>query len=285
MLALVGTVMSRSPSRNVLLRDGDGVLGTHTLDTSVFRHGCSRCAAILVTPSTAYDPDVARFPGHPYPQRASARSAHARRTTDTGPSPHGKPTEMSPRHIRGTTEYRGPPTRQPRAQHLYSSRRPRSLPEQSALFLASDRWTTRRPHRRSARRHRTSTWLSSQYTALAFTEELVAAGIAGSIGTVGDALDNALMESMIGLYKAECVTVTREGQNWNGLRDVERETAEWVRWYNDHRIHSSIDYLTSIERELMYVATIAQRGDVASTPASREPMTVQGIGKVAASGR
>jgi putative transposase len=102
----------------------------------------------------------------------------------------------------------------------------------------------------------------SQYTALAFTEELVAAGIAGSIGTVGDALDNALMESTIGLYKTECITATGR-RNRGGLRDVERETAEWVRWYNHDRIHSSIDYLTPVERELMYAATIAQRGEVA----------------------
>jgi putative transposase len=45
-----------------------------------------------------------------------------------------------------------------------------------------------------------------QYTALAFTEQLAEAGIAGSIGTVGDALDNALMESTIGLYKTEWLT-------------------------------------------------------------------------------
>jgi transposase InsO family protein len=103
----------------------------------------------------------------------------------------------------------------------------------------------------------------SQYTALAFTEELVEAGIAGSIGTVGDALDNALMESTIGLFKTECITPGARGKNWVGLRDVERETAEWVRWYNHERIHSSIDYMTPIEREVMYAHTIAQRGEVA----------------------
>jgi transposase InsO family protein len=53
------------------------------------------------------------------------------------------------------------------------------------------------------------------------------------------------------------------GQNWSGLREVERETAEWVRWYNHERIHSSIDYMTPIEREVMYGDTIAQRGEVA----------------------
>ena len=103
----------------------------------------------------------------------------------------------------------------------------------------------------------------SQYTALAFTEELAKAGIAGSIGTVGDALDNALMESTIGLYKTECITPGAGGRNWAGLREVERETAEWVRWYNDERIHSSIDYMTPKEREVVYAYTIAQPGEVA----------------------
>jgi len=103
----------------------------------------------------------------------------------------------------------------------------------------------------------------SQYTALAFTEELAEAGIAGSIGTIGDALDNALMESTIGLYKTECITPAGHGRNWAGLREVERETAEWVRWYNHERIHSSIDYVTPIEREAVYAHTIAQRGEVA----------------------
>ena len=98
----------------------------------------------------------------------------------------------------------------------------------------------------------------SQYTALAFTEALADAGIAGSIGTVGDALDNALMESTIGLYKTELINTRRRGRNWSGRAEVERETAEWVRWYNNERIHSSIDYLTPIEREVMYAGTIAQ---------------------------
>ena len=103
----------------------------------------------------------------------------------------------------------------------------------------------------------------SQYTALAFTEELAEAGIAGSIGTIGDALDNALMESTIGLYKPECIIPGARGRNWSRLREVERETAEWVRWYNHERIHSSIDYMTPIEREVVYAHTIPQRGQVA----------------------
>ena len=99
----------------------------------------------------------------------------------------------------------------------------------------------------------------SQYTALAFTEALTEAGIAGSIGTVGDALDNALMESTIGLYKTELINTRERGRNWSGRAEVERETAEWVRWYNNDRIHSSIDYMTPNEREVVYADTIAQR--------------------------
>jgi putative transposase len=103
----------------------------------------------------------------------------------------------------------------------------------------------------------------SQYTALAFTEQLAEAGIAGSIGTVGDALDNALMESTIGLYKTEVIVPGGRGQNWSGPREVERETADWVHWYNNVRLHSSIEYMPPIEREMQYAASIAHRGEVA----------------------
>lgn len=99
-----------------------------------------------------------------------------------------------------------------------------------------------------------------QYTALAFTE----AGIAGSIGTVGDALDNALMESTIGLYKTESIVPGARGRNWSGgQHEGERATAEWVRWYNHERIHSSIDYPTPIEQNMRCVEVFAQQGAVA----------------------
>jgi putative transposase len=65
----------------------------------------------------------------------------------------------------------------------------------------------------------------SQYTSLPLTEALTEAGIAGSIGSVGDALDNALMESTIGLFKTELINRQR---SWTGRADVERETASWT---------------------------------------------------------
>ncbi len=103
----------------------------------------------------------------------------------------------------------------------------------------------------------------SQYTALSFTEALIEAGIAPSIGTVGDALDNALMESTIGLYKTELIEHDRP-RTWNGRAEVERETASWVHWFNTTRIHHSIGKLSPIEFEEQYRRTdTAQPGEVA----------------------
>ncbi|GAC1594063.1 MAG: hypothetical protein NVS3B21_15700 [Acidimicrobiales bacterium] len=103
----------------------------------------------------------------------------------------------------------------------------------------------------------------SQYTAISFTEALLEAGIAPSIGTVGDALDNALMESTIGLYKTELIEHDRASA-WTGRAEVERETASWVHWFNTTRIHHSINKLSPVEFEEQYRQTnVAQPGEVA----------------------
>ncbi len=90
----------------------------------------------------------------------------------------------------------------------------------------------------------------SQYTSIAFTTALMEAGIAPSIGTVGDALDNALMESTIGLYKTELIDLHR--RTWSGPAEVETETASWVHWFNTDRLHSSINYNPPITYERQY---------------------------------
>jgi putative transposase len=74
----------------------------------------------------------------------------------------------------------------------------------------------------------------SQYTSFRFTTHLLTAGIDASVGTVGDALDNALMESTIGLYKTELI---KPRGPWHTLAKVELATAEWVDWYNTTRLH------------------------------------------------
>lgn len=71
------------------------------------------------------------------------------------------------------------------------------------------------------------------------------------IGSVGDALDNALMESTIGLYKTELIDLD-SARRWTGRNEIERETADWVRWFNEERLHSSIDYRPPVEHEEMY---------------------------------
>ena len=87
----------------------------------------------------------------------------------------------------------------------------------------------------------------AQYTSVAFTEALAEAGITGSIGTVGDALDNALMESTIGLFKTE--VIEHEQPTWSTWREVEKAVASWVHWYNHERLHSSIGDLPPVELE------------------------------------
>ena len=80
----------------------------------------------------------------------------------------------------------------------------------------------------------------SQYTSIKFTEHLDLEGIAPSIGTVGDAYDNALMESIIGLFKTECIgTAVFHDGPYKTPADVEFATAGWVDWYNHRRLHGS----------------------------------------------
>jgi putative transposase len=100
----------------------------------------------------------------------------------------------------------------------------------------------------------------SQYTSVAFTAELLDAGIAASIGSVGDALDNALCESTIGLFKTEAIH--DGGPTWTDRSAVEWQVARWVHWYNTARLHSSIGHLPPIEFERLH----RQATSVATTP-------------------
>ncbi|AXI84566.1 IS3 family transposase [Streptomyces sp. ETH9427] len=91
----------------------------------------------------------------------------------------------------------------------------------------------------------------SQYTSFAFTAHLIEAGIDASIGTVGDALDNALMESQIGLYKTELI---KPRGPWHSLADVELGTAEWADWFNNQRLHTAIGDIPPHEHETNHYA-------------------------------
>lgn len=94
-------------------------------------------------------------------------------------------------------------------------------------------------------------------TSIRFTEHLQLEGIQPSIGTVGDAYDNSLMESIIGLFKTEAIRtdVFHEGP-FRKLSDVEFAAAGWVDWWNHQRLHSSIGHLPPIEYEQLHYAAL-----------------------------
>lgn len=89
----------------------------------------------------------------------------------------------------------------------------------------------------------------AQYTALRYTERLADVGAIASIGSVGDSYDNALAESVVGLYKTECVNT--DGP-FRTADELELATLSWVHWFNENRLHSAIGYRTPVEMENKY---------------------------------
>ena len=85
----------------------------------------------------------------------------------------------------------------------------------------------------------------SQYTSIRYTERLAAAGIEPSVGSVGDSYDNALAETINGLYKAEVIHRRR----WPSRVEVELATLEWVNWYNHRRLLEPIGNIPPAEAE------------------------------------
>jgi transposase InsO family protein len=95
-----------------------------------------------------------------------------------------------------------------------------------------------------------------QYTSIAYTDRLDEIDASPSIGTIGDSFDNAMAESVIGLFKTELhrnpAALAQNGAPWRGLDDLEIATCGWVSWFNDERIHGELDDLTPAEVEDAY---------------------------------
>ncbi len=89
----------------------------------------------------------------------------------------------------------------------------------------------------------------SQYTSIKYASRLADMQALASIGSVGDSYDNAMAESVIGLYKTECV---RPDGPFRHVDHLELATLSWVHWFNEHRLHSALDYRTPIEFETEY---------------------------------
>jgi putative transposase len=109
-------------------------------------------------------------------------------------------------------------------------------------------WTRRRDGRDLAGLvHHTDA--GSQYTSVAFTERLAAAGVSASVGTVGDAYDNALAESVIGLFKTELI---KPREPWHTVEQVEIATLEYVDWFNHRRLYEACGDIPPTDLEAAY---------------------------------
>jgi transposase InsO family protein len=94
---------------------------------------------------------------------------------------------------------------------------------------------------------------STQYISIKYSERLAKAGIEPSVGSVGDSYDNALAETVIGLFKTE--VIHRRGP-WRSFDGVEYATLEWVDWFNNRRLLEPIGNIPPAEAEERYYAIL-----------------------------
>ena len=97
-----------------------------------------------------------------------------------------------------------------------------------------------------------------QYVSIRYTERLAEAGIEPSVGSKGDSYDNALAETINGLYKTELI---RKRAPWKSREAVELATLEWVAWFNHHRLLEPIGYIPPAEAEAKYYRRLAEKSN------------------------
>ena len=100
----------------------------------------------------------------------------------------------------------------------------------------------------------------SQYLSIRYTEKLAEAGIDASVGSVGDSYDNALAETINGLYKTEII---RRLGPWKNIDEVEYATLNWVDWFNNRRILEPIGNIPPAEYELIYYQQLEESSHAA----------------------
>ena len=100
----------------------------------------------------------------------------------------------------------------------------------------------------------------SQYLSIRYSDKLIEAGIDASVGSVGDSYDNALAETINGLYKTE---VIRHRGPWKNMDEVEYATLDWVDWFNNRRILEPIGNIPPAEYELMYYQQLKESSKAA----------------------
>jgi putative transposase len=112
----------------------------------------------------------------------------------------------------------------------------------------------RQPERDSSLIHHSDR--GSQYVSIRYSERLAEAGVEPSVGSKGDSYDNALAETINGLYKAELI---HRRAPWKTKEAVELATLEWVAWFNNHRLLESIGYIPPAEAEANYYRHLASQ--------------------------
>ena len=117
----------------------------------------------------------------------------------------------------------------------------------------------RQPERDDALIHHSDR--GSQYVSIRYTERLAEAGIEPSVGSRGDSYDNALAETINGLYKAE---VIHRGGPWKSPQSVELATLEWVSWFNHQRLMQPLGYIPPAEAEANYYRQLASQAAMAA---------------------
>jgi putative transposase len=111
----------------------------------------------------------------------------------------------------------------------------------------------RRPLRKGGLVHHSDRGV--QYVSIRYTQRLADAGVEPSVGSVGDSYDNALAETINGLFKAE---VIHRRASWRSIQDVELATLEWVDWFNNRRLLQPIGNIPPAEAEAAYYANLEE---------------------------
>jgi putative transposase len=133
------------------------------------------------------------------------------------------------------------------ARRIVGWRVSRSMHTDFVLDALEQALHARRPDREDALIHHSDR--GSQYVSIRYTERLAEAGIEPSVGSKGDSYDNALAETINGLYKAEMI---HRRAPWKTKESVELATLEWVSWFNHHRLLEPIGYIPPAEAEANY---------------------------------
>ena len=143
------------------------------------------------------------------------------------------------------------------ARRIVGWRVSRSMTTDFALDALEQALYGRQPHRDAALIHHSDR--GSQNVSIRYTERLGEAGIEPPVGSKGDSYDNALAETMNGLYKAEVI----HRQSWRTADAVERATLEWASWFNHHRLLEPLGYIPSAEAEAHYYRKLAETPEAA----------------------